>query len=87
MRRWFGLPQLDMSLILWQVLNGINPIYDGAGRMQFNLQSGEVSIFTAGKVTFAEERTVSTHTRTFGGFSLPVGAGVYYHIGGSQGHL
>jgi hypothetical protein len=85
-RRWFGLPQLDMSLILWQVLHGLNPIYDGTGRMQFNLQSGEVPIFTAGKVTYAEERTVSTHTRTFGGLSLPVGAGIYYHIGGSQGH-
>jgi hypothetical protein len=84
-RRWFGLPQLDMSLILWQVLHGLNPIYDGAGRIQFNLQPGEVPIFTAGKVTFAEERTVSTHTRTFGGLSLPVGAGIYYHVGGSQG--
>ena len=52
--RWFGLPQLDMSLILWQVLHGLNPIYDGAGYMQFNLQSGEVPVFTAGKVTFAE---------------------------------
>jgi hypothetical protein len=85
-RRWFGLPQLDMSLILWQVLHGLNPIYDGVGRMQFNLQADEVPIFTAGKVTFAEERTVSTHTRTFGGLSLPVGAGIYYHIGSSQGH-
>jgi hypothetical protein len=75
-----------MSLILWQVLHGLNPVYDGVGRMQFNLQADEVPIFTAGKVTFAEERTVSTHTRTFGGLSLPVGAGIYYHIGSSQGH-
>jgi hypothetical protein len=85
-RRWFGLPQLDMSLVLWQVLHGLNPIYDGAGRIQFNLQPGEIPIFTAGKVTFAEERTVSTHTRTFGGLSLPIGAGIYYHVGRSQGH-
>jgi hypothetical protein len=85
-RRWFGLPQLDMSLILWQVLHGLNPVYDGIGRMQFNLQASEVPVFSAGKVTYAEERTVSTHTRTFGGLSLPIGAGIYYHIGGSQGH-
>lgn len=85
-RRWFGLPRLDMSLILWQVLHGLTPLYDGAGRMQFNLQFGEQPIFSAGKVTFAEERTVSTHARTFGGLSFPIGAGIYYHVGGSQGH-
>jgi predicted permease len=81
-----GLPRLDMSLILWQVLHGLIPVYDGAGRMQFNLQSGEQPIFSAGKVTFAEERTVSTHARTFGGISVPIGAGIYYHVGGSQAH-
>ncbi|HEV2689468.1 MAG TPA: hypothetical protein VGV35_12980, partial [Bryobacteraceae bacterium] len=85
-RRWFGLPSLDMSLILWQVLHGLTPIYDGTGRMQFNLHSDEVPIFTAGKVTLAEEQTVSTHARTFGGLSIPVGGGMYYHVGGSQGH-
>ena len=83
-RRWFGLPQLDMSLILWQVLHGINPVYDGTGRMQFNLHPGEVPIFTAGTVTFAEEQTVSAHTRVFGGLSVPLGAGIYYHIGASE---
>src|ERR1700680_1988885 len=84
-RQWFGLPRLDMSLILWQVLHGLMPVYDGTGRMQFNLHPGEQPIFTAGKVTFAEERTVSTHTRTYGGLSIPVGAGIYYHVGASQG--
>ncbi len=53
---------------------------------KFNLQSGEHPVFTAGKVVFAEERTVSTHSRTFGSLSLPIGAGMYYRIGGSQGH-
>jgi hypothetical protein len=35
---------------------------------------------------YAEERTSSSHSRSFGGISLPVGGGIYYHIGGSQGH-
>ncbi len=85
-RRWFGLPRLDMSLILGQVLHGQNPVYDGTGRMQFNLHLGEVPIFTAGKVTFAEERSVSKHATTFSGVSVPIGGGMYYHVGGSQRH-
>ena len=53
--------------------------------MQFNLQSGEVPIIASGKVTFAEERSVSIHTRGHGGLSIPVGGGCYYHLGLTQG--
>jgi hypothetical protein len=83
-RRWFGLPSLGMSHTLWQVLHDVTPFYDGAGRMQFNLQSGELPVFSIGKATFAEERTVTSNSRTFGGISLPVGGGIYYHLGSSQ---
>jgi hypothetical protein len=85
-RQWFGLPFLGMSHTLWQVLHDIAPFYDGEGRMRFNLQGDEHPVFSIGKVTFAEERTVSTGTRTFGGLCVPVGNGVYYHIGASYGH-
>src|ERR1035438_3547432 len=85
-RRWFGVPQLALSHTLWQVLNHTAPLFDEA--LMFNLRSGEAPIFQTGtaSVMYAEERTISTHTRSFGGLSLPVGGGVYYHIGGSQGH-
>jgi hypothetical protein len=85
-RRWFGVTQLALSHILWQVLNHTAPLFDEPP--MFNLRSGETPIFQTGtgSVRYAEERTVSTHTRSFGGISLPVGGGVYYHIGGSQGH-
>lgn len=85
-RRWFGLAFLGMSHTLWQVLHDLTPFYDGAGRMQFNLQADEQPVFSIGKATFAEERTVSTGARTFGALSVPVGGGVYYHVGASQGH-
>jgi hypothetical protein len=77
---------LFMSNTLWQVLHDLPPYYDSVDRMQFNLESGEHPVFTAGKVVFAEEKTVSTHSRTFGSLSVPIGAGMYYRIGGSQGH-
>lgn len=85
-RRWYGFPSLGMSHTLWQVLNDVTPFYDGVGRMQFNLHRGEEPIFSAGAVTYAEERTVNTGSRSYGGLSLPVGAGIYYHIGNSQEH-
>jgi hypothetical protein len=85
-RRWFGLSFLAMSHILWQALHDVTPFYGGAGRMQFNLQADEHPFFSIGKATFAEERTISTGARTFGGLSVPVGGGVYYHLGASQGH-
>jgi hypothetical protein len=85
-RRWFGLAFLGMSHTLWQVLHDVTPFYDGAGRMQFNLQADEQPVFSIGKATFAEERTVSNGARTFGGLSVPIGGGVYYHVDASQGH-
>jgi hypothetical protein len=85
-RRWFGFSQLGMSAILWQVLHNRVPLFDD--ELRFNLRFGETPIFQTGNtnVMYAEERTISSHTRSFGGLSLPVGGGVYYHIGGSQGH-
>ncbi len=88
-RKWFAVGQLQMSYVLWQVLNNITPAFDETGEtVAFNLRSGELPIFQTGNcVTYAEERTVTTNrSRTYQGLSLPVGGGVYYHIGGSQGH-
>jgi len=82
--RLFGMAFAGMSNILWEVQNDRVPYYDGTGQMQFNLRYGEQPIFSSGKVTFAEERTVNTGSRTFGGLSVPIGAGVYYHFGASQ---
>lgn len=84
-RRWYGLSQLAMSCILWEVLHDVHPGLTDP--IQFNLRSGEKPLYQTGNtVTYLEERTISNHVRSFRGLSLPIGAGVYYHIGGSQGH-
>ncbi|HEY7339010.1 MAG TPA: hypothetical protein VH639_29240 [Bryobacteraceae bacterium] len=87
-RKWFAMAQLQMSYVLWQVLNNITPNFDETGEVvAFNLRAGEVPIFQTGDcVTYAEERTLSNHSRSYRGLSIPVGGGIYYHIGGSQGH-
>lgn len=54
--------------------------------MQLNISHGEYPIFSIGATTYAEERTVSTQLRNYGGLSIPIGAGAYYHVGHSQGH-
>jgi len=82
--RLFGMPFASLSNILWEVHNDRLPYYDGTGRMQFNLRQGEHPIFSAGNVTFAEELTVNTGSRTYGGLSVPIGEGIYYHFGASQ---
>lgn len=84
-RRWFGMPYLFFSCTLWHVLNGERPYYDGESHMQFNISRDEYPIISCGATTYAEERTV-TLGRTYGGLSVPVGAGVYYQVGRSQGH-
>lgn len=87
-RQWFATAQLEMSYVLWRVLNNMASNFDETGEtVAFNLRSGEVPIFQTGNcVTYAEERSVTSRSRSYQGMSLPVGAGVYYHIGGSQGH-
>jgi len=84
-RRLYGMAFAGMSNTLWQVQNDRQPYFDGVGASTFNLKRGEEPIYSAGKVTYAEERTVNTGSRSYGGVSLPLGAGAYYHIGGSQG--
>lgn len=85
-RKWFGYSQLAMSTLLWEILHNIRPIFDSA--IDFNLRPNEYPIFQTGDcVTYAEQRTVSQHIRSFGGLSVPMGAGIYYHFGGSQGHV
>jgi hypothetical protein len=87
-RRWFANAQLYMSNVLWQVLNNIAPNFDETGEtVAFNIRAEEIPIFQTGNcVTYAEERTTASRSRTYQGLSLPVGGGIYYHIGGSQGH-
>jgi len=84
-RRWFAFAHLDFSVTLWQVLHHNIPYFGDS--VMFNLRSGETPIFQTGNcVIYAEERMIADHVRSFGGLSVPIGGGVYYHIGGSQGH-
>jgi len=81
----FGLGRLMQSNLIWRVINNLTPVWNEPP--QFNLQQDETLVYQTGAdVTYAEERTVSTHNRSYGGLSVPVGLGMYAHLGGSHGH-
>ncbi|PWT99839.1 MAG: hypothetical protein C5B51_26370 [Terriglobia bacterium] len=84
-RQWYGPAFVEMSHILWLVFNDLQFGVDFSPA--FNLHADEFPVFQTGNcVTYAEERTVSNHSRSFSGLSIPVGGGIYYHVGGSQEH-
>ncbi len=83
--KYFGMALAGMSWTLWMVQNDRLPPFDSSQDLQFNLLHNEEPIFSVGKVTFAEEQTHYTGTRGYGGLSLPIGGGAYYHVGASQG--
>ncbi|HXB70974.1 MAG TPA: hypothetical protein VNY05_22255 [Candidatus Acidoferrales bacterium] len=80
-KKRFGTLELSLSNMLWQASNNILPLWGDAPA--FNLRAGEVLCFQAGGVIYAEEKTVSTG-RGYGGLSVPVGLGMYAHVGQSQ---
>jgi len=90
LRKWFALAQLGMSHLLWQVLSHITPAWNntpGETVVAFNLRHDEIPIFQTGEcVVYAEERTLTNYNRSYQGLSIPVGHGVYYHVGSSHGH-
>lgn len=88
-RKWFALVQLEMSYLLWKVLNNVTPVWNHTSGeiVAFNLRHGELPIFQTGEsVMYTEERTLTNYNRSYQGLSIPVGHGVYYHVGGSHGH-
>jgi hypothetical protein len=81
-KRWFGLLDLSQSNMLHQVLNNSLPVWGDPPI--FNLHHDEVLCYQTGlAVVYAEEKTVSTG-RAYGGFSVPVGGGIYAHLGESK---
>jgi len=81
-RRWFAMAFVGMSHTLWQVLHDVTPFYDSTGRMIFNLHAGEIPIFSAGKVSLAEEQIISSNLGTL---SIPLGGGISYAFDPSKG--
>lgn len=83
-RSWFGLISVDLSNIIYQVLEGNLSSYDCDGRMAFQLHRGEVPVFSSGDTILATYQTLSQR-KTYQSIGVPIGAGMYYRIGQSHG--
>jgi hypothetical protein len=83
-RKTPGFQAMVFSFLIWTVLHDEIDAYQGS--INFNLQSGEIPVFGIANVLLSEERTTSEYVGGYGGASIRVGNGVYYHLGAVRGH-
>lgn len=79
-----GFRAMVFSLKIWTVLNDQIDPYQGP--IRFNLQTGEVPVSAIANVLVSEEQTRSSYVGSYGGASIKVASGFYYHFGGVRGH-
>jgi hypothetical protein len=84
MRQTSGFRTAAFSFLIWTVLHDQIEPYQGP--INFNLQSGEVPVFGIANVLLSEEHTATTYEGGYGGTSIRIANGLYYHLGGVRGH-
>jgi len=77
-----GRMEMELSLTIWQAQNNCLQQW---GESLFSLRHGEILCYQAEGVSaiLLEEKTVTTG-RGYGGFSVPLGHGLYGHLGESR---
>ncbi len=85
--RWTnGFLTATFSTILWSVMVRGEPISDAVANHPFNLRGDEVPLFFFGSVVYSKETVSRSYQGGYGGMSVRVGRGMYYHFGGFKGH-
>jgi hypothetical protein len=72
------------SCLIWTVLH--DQIDPDQGPIRFNLQASEIPVFGIANVLLSEQRTVSSYFGGYGGVSVRIASGLYYHLGEVRGH-
>lgn len=79
--RHFGKIDMELSNVLWQAQNDCLQHWPGS---MFNLHRGEILCYQCeSSAVLAEEKTVTTG-RGYVGISVPLGNGIYGHLGESK---
>jgi hypothetical protein len=73
------------SSLLWCVLVKGDPTLVGDIRHPFNLKAGETPLMFFGSVEYSKETISRGNQGGYGGMSVRVARGVYYHFGGFKG--
>jgi hypothetical protein len=84
MAKTAGFRAMTLSFLICSVLHDEIDPYQGP--IHFNLQSGETPVFGLANVLLSEQKTVSSYVGGYSGASIRIANGVYYHLGGMQGH-
>ncbi len=79
-----GFRAMVFSFGIWTVLHDQIDPYQG--RINFNVQTGEVPFFGIANVLLSEEQTASSYVGGYSGASIRVASGLYYHFGAVRGH-
>jgi hypothetical protein len=87
MRKTNGFAAVNLSAVLWALINDVREIYDGAmvSRNPFNLKSGEIPIAFFASVSYSQETNTRSYEGGYGGMSVRLVPGVYSHFGGFKG--
>jgi hypothetical protein len=83
-RKTNGFNTMALSYLIWTVLHDQIDPYQGP--IQFNVQFGEIPVFGMANVLLSEQKTMNSYVGGYSGASIRIANGVYYHLGGMQGH-
>src|SRR5437660_258075 len=83
MKRSDGFMAELFSTLLWSVMVYGDPTAVASVQPHpFNLKSDEVALIYFGSVVYSKETVSRSRQGGYGGLSVPLGHGVYYHFGG-----
>jgi hypothetical protein len=86
MRGTDGFISAIFSMLLWAVMvHGDPTSLACVSRHPFNLRSGETPLFFFGSVVYAKETVSRSYQGGYGGLSVRLARGMYYHFGGFKG--
>jgi hypothetical protein len=81
-----GFRATTLSLLLWSVMVHGNPASIAyVPQHPFNLKAGEIPLLFFGSVVYSQETVNRFYGGGYGGMSVRVGRGIYYHFGGFKG--
>lgn len=82
-----GMTAAYLSMVLWSVMIGDQPtlFLSEVQPHPFNLRDGEIPLIFFGSVVYSKETTSRSYQGGYGGMSVRLARGMYYHFGGFQG--
>jgi len=86
MRKTEGFLAASFSMLLWSVMVHGDPTpFASVQPHPFNLHGGEIPLMFFGSVVYSKETVSRSYQGGYGGMSVRLARGMYYHFGGFRG--